>query len=529
MKPLALSVMAGLLAVALCGEVKAYEPIGTVEWAHAYGGENHDASYGICGMPEGSFYVSGCYGSLDCPSDPLFVVHHFGLEDIFLAKYNGEGDLLWVRSAGSAEQDLGHGVSALPDGTCVISGAYGGNTASCTFGYGQPNQTILPEIGKFDVYVAKYDGQGTLQWAKWAGGPAEDYSHDIALTADGSVYVAGQFWGPSITFGHGLPTQTTLSKLPEDPGLFLARYDTNGVFQWALHEPVLQVVALSDGSCVVTTFTGVARYAADGSKVWSNESMPAHNTAVTPLEDNAFAVVYEVSGLWASRFQANPDGTVSEVWKIYLPDCWIDDLAPISTRPDGAFSFFGLGAGRLYTVAADGSWFSSGALGLSVYAMCYSGDANYCYLTGNFQGNLAVGGTTLINQGDTDFFVVRAISMERYAITALCQGPGWIQFNSPDAKYWNGATAVLTAVSIFPESFRFVEWGGDLAGLTEPTVTFPMTNDMAVTAVFEHIEGTPELPAASGTTLATLIAGLAVAGVRAQRKKRAGPSRFLQL
>ncbi len=86
--------------------------------------------------------------------------------------------------------------------------------------------------------------------------------------------------------------------------------------------------------------------------------------------------------------------------------------------------------------------------------------------------------------------------------------------DSPDGKYWNGENATLTAVPNFPGSYRFVGWGEDLAGMTEPTVTFPVLEDRNVTAIFEHIDGAPELPAVSAVGLVILAAVLAAAALR---------------
>ncbi|MCX5772154.1 MAG: hypothetical protein NTZ09_18025, partial [Candidatus Hydrogenedentes bacterium] len=241
------SLVSYLLAAVLSGFAAAYEPIGVVDWVHQCGSVDRDTSQDMCGLPDGSFYITGWYENRYDPSIPYTSEpHDFGLRDIVLSKYDAQGELLWIRSAGSGHCDVSGAVVALPDGTCALTGAYGYGTASCTFGYGQPNQTTLIGIGRFDVCVAKYNGDGILQWAKRAGGPEPDYGGDVALAPDGSVYVAGQF-GPSITFGHGLPNQTTLTNpSPGSTAFFLARYDTAGTFEWAKSVYVWRVIALSD-------------------------------------------------------------------------------------------------------------------------------------------------------------------------------------------------------------------------------------------------------------------------------------------
>lgn len=518
MNALKVSLVSCLLLAVLSGAAQAYEPIGVIDWVHQCGSVDRDTSQDMCGTPDGSFYITGWYENRYDPSIPYTSEpHDFGLRDIFLSKYSPQGELLWIRSAGSGHCDVSGAVASLPDGTCAITGAYGYGTASCTFGYGQPNQTTLIGIGRFDVCVAKYNGDGILQWAKRAGGPEPDYGDDIALAPDGSVYVAGDF-GPSITFGHGLPNLTVLTNPePGSTAFFLARYDTNGVFQWAQQERVLQIAALDDGTCIGATYPGVARYAADGTKIWSDETIATQYANVAAMTGNEFVIVYSLpsSGVRVARFHAENDGAVSEVWSFDVPDCSIYYASRISVRPDGVFSFCGFGG--IYTVAADGSWINNGSIGVYPVALFAVPGAGYCYFTGGFYSDITVGGTTLIHKGNGDFFIARATNIEKYKITAHCENPGWIDFHQADANYWRGETATLTATPIFPGVYEFAEWGGDFAGLTDPELTFPVIEDVNLTAIFEHVDGAPELPVAGFGGLAVLAAALVATGVRARR------------
>jgi len=69
------------------------------------------------------------------------------------------------------------------------------------------------------VFVARYKANGTLAWARRAGGAGQDESLDAAAFSDGSSVVTGRFTAPA-TFGAGEPHQTTFST----SGAFVARY-----------------------------------------------------------------------------------------------------------------------------------------------------------------------------------------------------------------------------------------------------------------------------------------------------------------
>ena len=81
---------------------------------------------------------------------------------------------------------------------------------SATFGQGQANQTLLTAAGGSDIFVAKYNSSGALQWAKRAGGTVDEAGYGIAVDSSGNSYVTGYFEG-SATFGAGEANQTTLT------------------------------------------------------------------------------------------------------------------------------------------------------------------------------------------------------------------------------------------------------------------------------------------------------------------------------
>src|SRR5207245_2344196 len=109
---------------------------------------------------------------------------------------------------------------------------------AATFGPGESNQTILsaascpPNSGPCrDIFVAKYDTNGGLIWAKRAGGSGDDDGFGIGVDALGNSYVTGQFFG-SATFGPGEVNQTILTAAASSTEAFVAKYASNGSLVW---------------------------------------------------------------------------------------------------------------------------------------------------------------------------------------------------------------------------------------------------------------------------------------------------------
>jgi hypothetical protein len=85
----------------------------------------------------------------------------------------------------------------------------------------EPGETALGGFGLADIFVAKYDPDGMLQWARLAGGGSDDRGQGIAVGSE-NVYVIGRI-GQTATFGSGEENQTKLTSAGSSD-IFLASY-----------------------------------------------------------------------------------------------------------------------------------------------------------------------------------------------------------------------------------------------------------------------------------------------------------------
>jgi hypothetical protein len=98
--------------------------------------------------------------------------------DAFLIKLDRSGSMLWRRQPGGSPSDFASGVASDPAGNVHIAGG----TAEVLDG----RQTAG------DVPVMKLDPDGQFVWRDLPGIPAvPEFARDIAIAADGTLYVAG--------------------------------------------------------------------------------------------------------------------------------------------------------------------------------------------------------------------------------------------------------------------------------------------------------------------------------------------------
>lgn len=194
-----------------------YDSSGICQWVQKAGSVGFDWAWGISLDKTGNAYVTGSFKGTAIFGSTSVVSS--GDEDIFVAKYNAFGTLQWVEKAGGVGLDAGLSTSVDSLGNAYVIGNYGG---TATF-----DNVTLSNSGYDDIFVAKYNAAGTLQWVRNAGGANPDQGYDIKVTASGHVYVTGTF-GSTAAFG----TTNFTSTGQWDWDAFIAEYDTSGTLQW---------------------------------------------------------------------------------------------------------------------------------------------------------------------------------------------------------------------------------------------------------------------------------------------------------
>jgi len=199
--------------------VAKYDQSGNVLWARRAGGGKYDFGRAIVVDASGNAYVTGSFQSTT-PTFDSFTLTAIGKSDVFIAKYDPNGTVLWVRQySGANDYAEGYGLALDTDNNLYVTGRF---RNIINFG-----ATTLTTPGDFDIFVAKFDSDGFPIWANRAGGVPDEYGYNVAVDASGNVFATGFFAGPG-TFGSS-------TNLPGDgtSDAFLAKYDSVGNLVWA--------------------------------------------------------------------------------------------------------------------------------------------------------------------------------------------------------------------------------------------------------------------------------------------------------
>ena len=202
-----------------------FDPSGTVLWAKTFGGADGDQGNSVAVDASGNVILTGWFASASITFGST-VLTNAGTtsSDLFIAKFDPSGNLKWAKSAGGTINDRGYGVSTDTNSNIFVTGWYSSPTIN--FGTG-----VLTNAGSAtnDIFLVKYDANGTALWSKTIGGNNNDAGNACATDVSGNTYVTGNFASSSINFGTGALTNAGSGT----NDLFITKYDPSGASLWS--------------------------------------------------------------------------------------------------------------------------------------------------------------------------------------------------------------------------------------------------------------------------------------------------------
>jgi hypothetical protein len=181
----------------------------------------------------GNIYITGTFGVYsstggggDISFNEASTFISWGNQDIFLAKFDAEGEFDWAKHIGSIETDKS--ISTMDySGNFILSGKLWN-----TVYFNSTVDTLVP-YHMFDIFIAKYDASGVLVFYRNATScTAVTEPQDITLDDAGGIYLAGKYNGKP-TFGLPVDTVDLEEDLYYEQG-FIAKFESaTGLFKWA--------------------------------------------------------------------------------------------------------------------------------------------------------------------------------------------------------------------------------------------------------------------------------------------------------
>jgi hypothetical protein len=298
-----------------------------------------------------------------------------------------------------------------------------------------------------DAVLLKFDANGTLLWERAWGGTASDEGLAVATAADGSVYITGT----ATSFG------------PSSSGLFVVKFDSAGNLVWQ------RIFDGAQGNAVAVALDGSVYAAGTTPRPDQIGNFDILALKITAAGSLVWQRIYSAGEVVdpRGRMAAGPDGSIVIAGAIQAARQQFVDIAALVVKltSDGALVFDKQFAGRV----------SETGDGVAIAA------DNTIYVAGT---------TTSFGAGDQDAFVLHMQPTGKKLLDALTWGgPG---FETGAGVAVNGGTLMLAATTTTAPPYSLLPAS---AKLSAPRGTLAV-----VEGVLTDVAGVVANPAAGTTT-----------------------------
>lgn len=218
--PLARQISSEVLGFPLTAEddffLNKYDSEGNLTWHREYGNLGlFDEQYDIAvddsaDVIYATGWTYGDLGSIDGEQDAFL-----GFYDVWIAQFDAnDGELLWLEQFGSDEFEFSWGVEVDSQGNAYAVG--------WTYGDIVDNSDTVQGNTNADIWISKFDDEGTQLWTRQFGSPGDDVAliGAFQIGADDGLYLTGY-------------TDSDLGGTNEgETDIWIAKYDTDGEEVW---------------------------------------------------------------------------------------------------------------------------------------------------------------------------------------------------------------------------------------------------------------------------------------------------------
>lgn len=191
---------------------------GRVLWATRVGGAGAQYGLAVAADADGNVIVAG---SSQTPTKNGFSLVPVGSR-VFAAKLSPDGQPLFTTDLGSAHSGIGLGVAASEDGDVTITGRFNGVL--------ELDNDVLKssqDAPNGDAFVLRLTPSGKTRWARVFGGLNDQYGSSVVASSKGGVVVSGMFVGD-------LDLDGKLLSSPGKPSAFVTALDATGAVSWSV-------------------------------------------------------------------------------------------------------------------------------------------------------------------------------------------------------------------------------------------------------------------------------------------------------
>jgi hypothetical protein len=199
-------------------------------WGTSFGSSGNDVISGTVVDSLGNNYHTGYFSENLIFEESPIILSSLGNDDVFVTKFNKDGQLIWAKQISGSDDEFGHELVILDDGTLLLYGRFKGTV---DFDMGD-DEYLIPSNGSgFNTFITNFDQDGNFIKAFHFQGNGDNTPYRMKLDQDESIYLSGRFNG-NFDADPGMTTsKITLSGGGTDS--YLIKLDREGNYQWSKH------------------------------------------------------------------------------------------------------------------------------------------------------------------------------------------------------------------------------------------------------------------------------------------------------
>jgi hypothetical protein len=291
---------------------------GQSQFQRTIGGNMEEVSFSIIQSTDGGYAIVGYSQTYSSPYD------------VYIVKLNANGLLQWTRNIGGTGDDFGYNIIQTSDGGYAIAG-----------------QTNSFGAGVSDMYIVKLDSSGTLQWNKTIGGTASDYANCIIQTSDGGYAVAGQ----TNSFGAG-NSDIFLVRFNSNGSIKWSKtVGGTGV------DKASKIIKTFDGGFAISGSTSsfgsglddmyIVKLDSGGTVLWNHTAGGSnfeYGTSILQCTDSSYVLAGETQSFGAGLYDmylVKFDKNGNSIWNKTIGGTTEEDCSAITQTTDGGYALAG--------------------------------------------------------------------------------------------------------------------------------------------------------------------------------------------
>ena len=198
-------------------------------WSEKGGGSSSDYGYGVAMDDSGNAYVTGAYYNTGYFGS--HTLSSYSSDEAYLVKLDSNGNYVWAKRFYGSYYQRGRDVAVNANGDIAVTGEF-------SYRINIDGTELRPSYASssyYRIYVAKFNSQGSLQWATMVGYLQSSYSaygEDVDIADNGDVAMVGRFQY-LVDFGSNGNQRMYAYQNSNNWDCVVAKWDSSGNYRWA--------------------------------------------------------------------------------------------------------------------------------------------------------------------------------------------------------------------------------------------------------------------------------------------------------